>query len=153
MNSRCIAVQYALASRRGIPAATGFRRWAEAALAELHSAASLTIRLVETAEIHDLNRRYRQRDQPTNVLSFPLPEHLQLQHGVLGDVLICPHIAAAEAQQQHKRLPDHLAHLTVHGVLHLQGHDHVDADEAETMESAERRILATLGIADPYLIR
>ena len=153
MNSRCIAVQYALASRRGIPAANSFRRWAGVALAHPYSAAAVTIRLVETTEIQDLNRRYRQRDQPTNVLSFPLPEHLQLQHGVLGDVLICPHIAAAEAQQQHKRLPDHLAHLTVHGVLHLQGHDHIVADEAETMETAERRILAALGIADPYLIR
>jgi len=148
-----IAVQYALASRRGLPAANRFRVWANAALPSRQATSSLTIRLVETAEIHALNQRFRQQDKPTNVLSFPLPAALQQQHDVLGDVLICPAVAAAEAQAQHKTLADHLAHLTVHGVLHLLGFDHIQADQARRMEAAECRILATCGIADPYLLR
>lgn len=146
-----IAVQFALASRRGLPSANAFRRWVATALGSDHAHAALTIRLVDAAEIHQLNQRFRQRDKPTNVLSFPLPAPLQQQHDLLGDVLICAEVAAAEAQQQHKRLYDHLAHLTVHGVLHLLGHDHIDGNEAEAMEAEERRILAALGIADPYL--
>ncbi len=150
--SRQIVVQYALAERAGVPAANTIRRWAEAALAPANKAATLTIRLVDVAEIQALNRRFRQQDKPTNVLAFPAPETLRQQHGLLGDVLVCVAVAASEAQRQHKRLADHLTHLVIHGVLHLQGHEHDDPVQAEQMESEERRILTRLGIADPYLL-
>jgi probable rRNA maturation factor len=111
-----IAVQYALTSRAGLPAANTLRRWAQAALLAQYADAELTIRLVD----------------------------------VLGDVLICVTVAAQEASQQHKTLAAHLAHLLVHGVLHLQGYDHQQDQQADIMEAQERRILATLGVADPY---
>ncbi len=97
-----------------------------------------------------LNRRYRDRDYATNVLSFPaeLPAGLQLP--LLGDIVICAPVVAREAGEQGKKLRNHYAHLTVHGVLHLLGHEHQHDTEAERMEKLERSILARLGIADPY---
>ncbi len=145
-----IAVQYALTSRAGLPAANTLRRWAQAALLAQYADAELTIRLVDVQEITSLNQHYRQRAQATNVLSFPVPEAIAQQHGVLGDVLICVTVAAQEAGQQQKTLAAHLAHLLVHGVLHLQGYDHQQDQQADIMEAQERRILAALGVADPY---
>lgn len=146
-----IGVSYTL-SRRGLPAATSFRRWVEAALAgaKRRAAASLSIRLVDAAEGRELNRRYRRKDYATNVLSFPaaLPRGVKLP--LLGDLVICAPVVAREAAEQGKALRDHYAHMTIHGVLHLLGYDHETAAEAEKMEALERRILAGLGIADPY---
>src|SRR5690606_11330766 len=97
------------------------------------------------------NRHYRGKDYATNVLSFPadLPEGVKLP--LLGDLVICVPVVTREATEQGKRLNDHYAHLTVHGALHLLGWDHEDEREAECMEQLEREILASLGIADPYL--
>ncbi|MDI6625242.1 MAG: rRNA maturation RNase YbeY [Brevundimonas sp.] len=107
----------------------------------------VVILLTDDAAVQDLNGRFRDRDRPTNVLSFPAAESAAPH---LGDLVLAFGVCAAEAEAQGKSLADHLAHLTVHGVLHLLGRDHEDEAEAEAMEAEERTILATLGVADPY---
>ena len=147
-----VAVGYATASRKGVPAAASFRRWVEAALkgARRRKAAEVAIRIVDTDEGLALNRQYRGRDYATNVLSFPaeLPPGVDLP--LLGDLVICAPVVNREAAEQGKKPVDHWAHMTVHGTLHLLGYDHIEDAEAEAMESLETRILAGLGISDPY---
>ena len=139
-------------SRRGVPARASFAAWVDAALvvARRRRAAELSIRLVDADEGRELNRHYRDRDYATNVLSFPadLPPGIQLP--LLGDLVICVPVVVREAVEQAKPLKHHYAHMTVHGVLHLLGHDHIDDADAERMEALERKALAGLGIADPY---
>ena len=138
--------------RGGVPSAASFRRWVEAALhgAKRRKATELAIRIVGLEEGQALNRDYRGKDYPTNVLSFPaeLPPGVALP--LIGDLAICAPVVQREAAEQGKSARDHWAHLTVHGVLHLLGHDHLEDAEAEAMEALETRILAGLGIADPY---
>lgn len=120
----------------------------------------LTVSLLFTsdAEVHALNREWRQRDKPTNVLSFPMLEREELEAlsldgppEMLGDIALACETCAREAAEKGITLEAHATHLIVHGLLHLAGHDHVDSDEqAEAMEALETRILAKLGIADPY---
>jgi probable rRNA maturation factor len=114
----------------------------------------LGITLADAAGQQQLNRDYRGLDKPTNVLAFPAWEvGTRLPPGapvLLGDVVLALEIVAQEAAEQTKPLADHLAHLTVHGVLHLLGYDHLTQGEAATMESLERAILAELGVPDPY---
>ncbi|MEY4241079.1 MAG: rRNA maturation RNase YbeY [Brevundimonas sp.] len=107
----------------------------------------VVVLLTDDAAVHDLNLRFRDRDRPTNVLSFPAAESAAPH---LGDLVLALGVCAAEAAAQGKSLADHLTHLTVHGVLHLLGRDHVDEVEAEAMEAEERTLLASLGVADPY---
>lgn len=107
----------------------------------------IVVLLTDDAAVHDLNARFRDRDQPTNVLSFPAAESAAPH---LGDLVLAFGVCAAEARTQGKHLADHLTHLTVHGVLHLLGRDHVEDAEAEAMEAEERTLLASLGVADPY---
>jgi probable rRNA maturation factor len=107
----------------------------------------VVVLLTDDAAVHDLNRRFRDRDQPTNVLSFPAAGSAAPH---LGDLVLAHGVCAAEAAAQGKSLADHLTHLTVHGVLHLLGRDHVEEVEAEAMEAEERTLLASLGVADPY---
>lgn len=149
-----VTVSYALA-RKGVPAANSFRHWIAAALKGRIREADLALRIVDNKEGRALNRHYRGRDYATNVLSFPaeLPEGLPkgVKLPLLGDLVICAPVVVREAREQKKSLSDHYAHLTVHGTLHLLGWDHEDEREAECMEQLEREILATLGIADPYL--
>lgn len=148
-----VAVGYAT-PRKGLPAATSFRKWAAAALAGRIREADVAIRLVDEDEGRALNRHYRGKDYATNVLSFPaeLPEGLPagFRLPLLGDLVLCAPVVAREATEQGKPLNAHYAHLTVHGVLHLLGWDHEDDAEAEAMERLEREILAALGIDDPY---
>jgi probable rRNA maturation factor len=107
----------------------------------------VAILLADDAAIQALNARFRQQDRPTNVLSFPAaPGAL----GQAGDVALAYGVCAAEAAAQAKPLAHHLQHLTVHGVLHLFGYDHQDEAQAQVMEGLERRILASLGVPDPY---
>jgi len=101
--------------------------------------------LADDETVRDLNRRFRGKDEPTDVLSFPAQDAT-----VLGDVVIAFETATGEAEAEGKSAADHLAHLVVHGVLHLRGWDHERAAEARRMEALEARILARLGIADPY---
>lgn len=127
----------------GIPTATSLRLWAEAARGRKRG--EITLRLVDSAESQTLNRDFRGKDKPTNVLSFPMGEA-----DYLGDIVICAPVVAAEAVEQGKAARAHWAHMVVHGVLHLLGHDHIDDGEAATMEALERKLLARLGFPDPY---
>lgn len=120
-------------------------RAAAAALGSIEG--DVVVLLTDDAAVHDLNTRFRDRDQPTNVLSFPAAESAAPH---LGDLVLAFGVCAAEAGAQGKTLADHLTHLTIHGVLHLLGRDHVDDAEAEAMEAEERTLLASLGVADPY---
>lgn len=135
-------VQYATESSE-VPTRPQFRRWVKAAL---QRDAEVVLRLVDEAEGRDLNRQFRGKDYATNVLTFVYDDTQPLT----GDIVLCVPVVQHEAQQQHKDLIAHYAHLTVHGILHLQGYDHmVDADAAE-MEQLEIAILAKLGYPDPY---
>lgn len=145
-----LALGYA-ASRRGVPARTSFQRWAEAALRSTgrRGRLLLSLRVVDDAEGRQLNRDYRGRDYATNVLSFPADARIDGAR-LLGDLALCAPVVAREADEQGKPAIAHWAHLTVHGVLHLLGHDHQDAAQAAAMEALEVRILAGLGYANPY---
>lgn len=146
MTSGAAELDIQIVSRlRGIPPAAAFRRWVNAAL---DRPATLTLRVVNAAEGRGLNSAFRGKDYPTNVLTFVY--HEKRAPRLMGDIVLCAPIVAAEAKAQGKTLADHYAHLTVHGVLHLAGHDHETAREAARMEALERRLLAGFGIADPY---
>ncbi len=137
-----LSVQYACA-RDGLPVRADFVRWARAALV---GGGEITIRLVDAEEGQTLNNDYRGKDYATNVLSFPY----ETEPLVMGDLVICPSVVAKEANEQNKPLAAHYAHLTVHGMLHLQGWDHENDDDAQAMETEEKEILAALGYPDPY---
>ena len=139
----------------GLPGARTFASWAGAVLDESGlERAELVVRIVDEAESRELNQRYRGKDRPTNVLSFPFeaPPGLpaEIAFPCLGDLVICAPLVRQEATQQHKALDAHWAHLVVHGVLHLLGHDHQNDAEAAEMEDREREILKQLGYPDPY---
>lgn len=138
-----LAVQYAVTPEL-TPTPTRFRKWVAAAL---QGSVDLTVRVVGKKEGRSLNRDYRGRDYATNVLTFSYEKG---PRGVCGDIVLCAPIVAREAKQQKKPVLAHYAHLTVHGVLHLQGYDHENNADAEIMESLERAILARLGYPDPY---
>lgn len=114
----------------------------------------LTIRIVDSAEMRDLNKLYRGKDKPTNVLSFEFDEEPgqppETQISLLGDIVLCHSVVNDEAREQDKPLADHYAHMVVHGVLHLMGFDHEDEEQAAKMESLETAILAKSDIANPY---
>ena len=110
----------------------------------------LTIRVVDAEESQALNHSYRGKPSPTNVLSFPVDEDLPLALPLLGDLVLCWPVIEVEAHAQDKAQQAHLAHLTVHGVLHLHGYDHETDEDADEMESLEIGILEKLGYANPY---
>jgi probable rRNA maturation factor len=127
----------------GLPARSTLLRWIKAAL---ERDAELALRFVGAAEARRLNREFRGRDYATNVLTFGY----QRAPVVHADIVLCVPVVRREAREQRKGFRDHLAHLVVHGVLHAQGHDHDRAADARAMEAREVRILARLGIDDPY---
>ncbi len=137
-----LMVQYAAGCSEA-PARPQFRRWVKAAL---QCDAEVVLRLVDEAEGRDLNRQFRGKDYATNVLTFVYDDTQPLA----GDIVLCVPVVRQEARQQHKDLTAHFAHLTVHGVLHLQGYDHIAEAEAAEMERLETAVLAKLGYADPY---
>ena len=136
--------------RPGIPTVASMQQWAQAALLPKQSPCEVTIKVVSESESRDLNARHRQRDYPTNVLSFPMQSPPELDLPILGDLAICATVVEREAHAQNKPLDAHWAHMVVHGMLHLQGLDHIDEAEAERMEDYERAILAQLGYDNPY---
>ncbi len=131
-----------------LPADAAFQRWAEAAAGG--AGGELTVRIVDETESRALNRVYRGKDRPTNVLSFPMQTPAGVPVQTLGDLVICAGMVEREAREQGKALEAHWAHLVVHGVLHLLGYDHADPESARQMEALEVRILAGLGHANPY---
>jgi probable rRNA maturation factor len=147
-----LTVDIQCASAEPVPDEDDIRRWISAALSGQRGDqdTEIAVRLVDIEEMTSLNRRYRGKECPTNVLSFPsdLPPELGLP--LLGDIAICAPVVASEAAQQRKALRAHWAHMTVHGTLHLLGYDHIDDSDAAVMEALETRILAALGFACPY---
>ncbi len=135
---------------QGIPPEARFQAWVEAALGGRMDEAELTIRVTDEAEIQALNRDYRHKDKPTNVLSFPFEAPPGIELALLGDIVICAEVVRREALEQGKSEEAHWAHMTVHGVLHLLGYDHIDEAEAEAMEGLETDILTGLGYTAPY---
>ena len=139
-----------------VPEPGQFENWILSALSEGGFQADeslpieITIRIVDREESQHLNLTYRQKDKPTNVLSFPFesPEDVPLQ--LLGDLIICAPIVRQEAVEQHKAPTAHWAHLVIHGTLHLLGYDHIEESQAAEMETLETRVMHTLGYADPY---
>lgn len=151
-----VGVEVQCAEGVTLPAGACVEVWVAAALAPLPqvTAGEIALRLVAAEEGRTLNRQYRGRDAPTNVLAFPaavppgLPPEATPQ---LGDVVICLPVLEAEAAAQGKPVLAHFAHLVVHGTLHLAGLDHDDEGEAAQMEALEREIMQGLGFPDPYL--
>lgn len=154
MRSTEIDVQTA-SDAPGIPDEMEIRHWINAALdtARRHGAWDVSVRVVDAGEMRELNREFRGKDRPTNVLSFPAGAMAGLPEDAgraLGDLVICAPVLHDEALAQGKPLAHHWAHMLVHGTLHLLGYDHVDDADAEAMEALERRVLAREGIPDPY---
>lgn len=139
-----LAVQYASGDCETLPTRQQFRRWVKAALAQQ---AEVVIRIVDGVEGQQLNRQFRGKDYATNVLTFTDHDVQPL----MGDIVLCAPVILQEAQQQHKQLRAHYAHLTIHGILHLQGYDHLIESEAAAMEQLESQILSRFGYQNPYL--
>jgi probable rRNA maturation factor len=168
-----VDVQYAT-SRLGVPHAASLRAWAQSAYRhtaagsrrELASSIAVTLRVVGAAESRRLNRTWRGKDKPTNVLSFPAlsfdgvgvgaaPSDAWTAAGEpvqLGDVAICATVVAREAREQRKSTRAHWAHMVVHGILHLMGYDHERDRDAKVMEARETKLLMQFGYSDPYRI-
>jgi probable rRNA maturation factor len=142
---------------RWVPPAREIARWAGAALGSVGHGREISVRIVGPQEIKALNARFRGRNKPTNVLSFPaaVPAGGQPQAELapLGDLVICPAVLQKEAREQDKPLRAHWAHLVVHGTLHLVGYDHELLRDAARMERREIRVLGGLGFPDPYRSR
>lgn len=145
-----VLVDLQAATAGQIPSVVQFQHWAEAALEEVEQDCELSIRLVDEDESAELNYRYRGKNGPTNVLSFPFEAPVALEPRLLGDLVICVPVVEKEAREQSKALNDHWAHMVVHGCLHLLGYDHIEEHEAEQMEALEIRILHSLNIINPY---
>ena len=140
-----LSVQYGVANDR-LPSRQRVRRWAKAALL---TDAEVTLRLVGSREGRTLNRNFRGKDYATNVLTFAYPDIEPLS----GDIVLCAPVIAKEAREQRKPIEAHYAHLVVHGMLHLQGYDHENNNDARAMETLEAEIVVKLGYADPYETR
>lgn len=156
MTARIAVLVEDTAWRRRVPELAGLaRRAARAALraGDRRDDVELAIVFARDERVRDLNRRFRRKDEPTNVLSFPADAAVPGGRALLGDVVLARETCTREAREQAKTLRAHATHLIVHGVLHLIGHDHRRAREAERMEALERTILARLGVADPYAER
>jgi probable rRNA maturation factor len=145
-----VEVQYPAGRDGDVPSQRAVARWARAALADHGEGAQLVVRIVDEAEGRGLNRRYRGGKGATNVLSFPYDGPPVVRPALLGDIVLCRPVVEREADAQGKPRAAHWAHLVVHGVLHLLGYDHERHRDAVIMEALETRILATLGLPDPY---
>lgn len=134
-----------------LPGVGSLKQWGRMVLAELQDEATeVCVRLVTAVEMQSLNKQFRDQDKPTNVLSFASGERIEDDRIMLGDIVVCNEVVEAEALSQGKSVPAHLAHMLVHGILHLKGHDHLETKEAEAMESVEIALLRKLGFDNPY---
>lgn len=134
----------------GLPGPGLFEKWVRVSMLSDFSQLEQTIRIVDESESRQLNQTYRHKNNPTNVLSFPAECSDYLDYKYLGDLVICSPVVKKEAIEQNKSLFDHWAHMVVHGMLHLQGYDHLTESDAEKMEAVEIDILAKLGHTNPY---
>ena len=153
MSAPALRVDIGLRTRASVPSERLMGRWAAAALGRHAAGRELAVQVVPSSEIRRLNHKYRGKDQPTNVLSFPTTASARLRPRPLGDLVICPAVLRREAREQGKSLRAHWAHLVVHGVLHLAGYDHEDDGDARRMERREIAVLRALGYANPYRVR
>lgn len=135
-----------------IPTDRKIRKWVKTALNDRGKDTELTVRIVDIDEGTQLNRRWRKARGPTNVLSFPAEDVEQFVPGLLGDIVICAPVVNNESKQQNKPVEAHWAHMVIHGVLHLLGHEHDNSEDAEKMESIEIALLESLGFRNPYLL-
>ncbi|WP_199609344.1 rRNA maturation RNase YbeY [Flocculibacter collagenilyticus] len=145
-----------------LPHQTDITKWLNVAINAVHqlseaasnppSSYEVTVRIATPEESQQLNSEYRGKDKPTNVLSFPFQAPPGIQINLLGDLIVCADVVEHEAKQQNKPLNAHWAHMIIHGCLHLQGYDHINDEDAEEMEALEVKILADLGIDNPYQI-
>ena len=138
------------------PSQDNFLKWTSLVLNHLDiNMANISCYICEAEEIQSINQEYRQQDKPTNILSFPfevppgLPAEAEENH-FLGDLIICPEVIDAEAIEQKKERLNHWAHITIHGILHLLGYDHINDAEAQEMEALEILLLKKLNIENPY---
>jgi len=148
-----IDLQSAVEKMAGIPGGERIERWVRATLEGAGFAgreAELTVRIVEPEESARLNRSYRHKDAPTNVLSFPFENPPGVTLPLLGDLVICASVVEQQAAEQDKPVMAHWAHMIVHGVLHLLGYDHIEPQQRQEMEMLEIFILARLGYKNPY---
>ena len=132
------------------PSEQQFQQWVDAVLSDQSQDSEIVIRLVDDAESSALNQQYRHKQGPTNILSFPFEAPDGMQMDLLGDLVICAPLIEKEAAEQNKLTENHWAHITIHGVLHLIGYDHIEEAEAEEMEALEIKLLSMLNIANPY---
>jgi probable rRNA maturation factor len=138
------------AEQEHVPDAASILRWAEhACLCE--DAAVVSVQIVSADEMRVLNKTWRGHDKATNVLSFPMSSPDVIDVNILGDLALCAAVINTEAMQQHKAGDAHWAHMLVHGMLHLQGYDHIEDSQADQMEALEIRMLSQLGYSNPYL--
>lgn len=150
MSELYVDIQHATQSSP-LPSDENLTAWARIAYQGNEDEPEVTLRLVDRTESHELNGRYRDKEKPTNVLSFPFEAPPGIPIGLLGDLVICADVVAAEAEAQQKSISAHWAHMVIHGMLHLQGYDHVNPEDAVIMEGLETRLLSALGFPAPYL--
>ena len=149
-----ITLQLACEQTGDLPPRRDVSRWANAAArcsgAVVPAGTELCVRIVDAEEGAQLNREFRGKRGPTNVLSFPFEQPPGAHLPLLGDVAVCAPVVRREASEQHKSVTAHFAHMTVHATLHLLGHDHQDDAAAQAMEALETRVMTRLGFDDPY---
>ena len=133
-----------------VPDAALVQQWAEKACL-CDDQVVTSVQIVSKDEMRELNNTWRSKNRPTNVLSFPMQSPDEIDLKILGDLALCADVINTEAIQQHKPAQAHWAHMVVHGMLHLQGYDHINNDEAEEMERLEISILDKLGFNNPYI--
>lgn len=133
----------------GVPGQPDIQTWAQTAW-QGEDDSEVTIRIVDEAESQALNHQYRNKDRPTNVLSFPFEAPPGIPVALAGDLVICAPVVEREAREQNKTMEAHWAHMVIHGILHLQGFDHITDEEAGVMEELEIRLLGQLGFSNPY---
>ena len=140
-----IATEY-----RDYPSEQQFQLWVDTVLKDANVDSEIVIRLIDNEESAELNQQYRHKVGPTNILSFPFEAPEGIEMDLLGDLAVCAPLIAEEARQQGKPLLHHWAHITIHGVLHLLGYDHIENGEADEMETLEIALLSQLNIPNPY---
>ena len=143
-----VTVQYAIEAD-SLPSEQEITKWVHHAIPDLPEDKEITIRIVNENESAELNNAWREKNKPTNVLSFNYEDDIE-HNDLFGDLVICAPVVEFEAKQQGKSLKSHWAHLIIHGSLHLLGYDHINSNDAEIMESKEQEFMHNLGYENPY---